>query len=65
MAKGCVICGKGSTKLTTNPSYPDKPICLHCLNGFLVNVVTVEEELSPLSDALDQAAKALQKVLDK
>ncbi len=64
MQKRCVICGKPG-KLVANPSHPEKQICIKCLNGFLENVKTIEEELDPLVKALSKGAEALKRELDK
>ncbi len=45
MSKKCIVCGKSPKKMTANPAYPNKYICLECLNGFMVNMTTLEEEL--------------------
>ncbi len=51
--------------LAFNTAHPEKPICLDCLNGFIVNLNTIEGEFKPLSDALNKAAAELRKTLDK
>lgn len=65
MSKNCAICGKSMEKLAVNADHPEKPICLNCLNGFIINLNTIEGELKPLSDALDKAADDLRNILDK
>ncbi|MHB1830172.1 MAG: hypothetical protein ACYCO0_02155 [Candidatus Micrarchaeaceae archaeon] len=65
MAKNCTICGKSTDKLAVSAAHPEKPICLNCLNGFIVNLNTIEGELKPLSDALNKAATDLRNTLDK
>lgn len=65
MTKSCAICGKSTDKLAVNTAHPGKPVCLDCLNGFIVNLSTIEGELKPLSDALNKAATDLRNTLDK
>jgi hypothetical protein len=63
--KTCIICGKSVDKFVVNPSYPEKSICLICLNGYLANPNTIQEEFIPLADALSKAASELKERLDK
>ncbi len=65
MAKNCTICDRNTSMLAFNTAHPEKPICLDCLNGFIVNLNTIEGEFKPLSDALNKAAAELRKTLDK
>lgn len=65
MQKTCAICGKTVDKLVTNKAHPEKGICLDCLNGFIVNLNTVEEELNPIMKSLDKAVSDLKTRLDE
>lgn len=57
----CIICGKAAQMLVYNPRYPEKKLCVNCLNGIVFNVMTVEEELEPIArlmgDSLDEFQK--------
>ncbi len=60
-AAKCVICGKTADNFAVNPTYPQKPICLNCLNGFILNLKTLEEELEPLIKELEKALESIDK----
>ncbi len=49
--------------MAVNPDYPNRQICLRCINGFILNLKTMEEELEPLFKALETALEDLDKKL--
>jgi len=61
----CVICGKGGKELVVSPDYPEKRICLDCLNGLVFSLNTLEKELKPLYNALDSALDAFNREMSK
>jgi len=63
VVKKCVVCGKAYDNMAANPDHPDKQICLGCLNGFILNLKTLEEEIEPLFKALETALEDLDKKL--
>lgn len=60
----CAICGKKISKWVVNSSYPEKKMCLSCLNGYVFSLNTLEQELEPIVDALSDALEKLDRGLD-
>jgi hypothetical protein len=54
----CTICGKSVNRYITSYSYPNKRVCLNCLNELIFTTGAIEEELGPLRKALGKAFEA-------
>ena len=60
-----IICGRSGRELVVSPDYPEKRVCLDCLNGLVFSLNTLEKELTPLYNALEKALDAFNKEIDK
>ena len=65
MEKKCIICERAGRETVVSPDYPEKRICLDCLNGLVFSLNTLEKELEPLYNALEKALDAFNKEVNK